>query len=102
MPRSLSEVETSLEQEKARLEQENRRLKMMSNDRYKFGGIIGKSPAMQAIYELVTKAAASDASITMPETAAMERTKRFLRIVSFLLSTVIAARVIRFRADSFS
>ncbi|GAK52881.1 PAS modulated sigma54 specific transcriptional regulator, Fis family [Candidatus Moduliflexus flocculans] len=52
-----------LEQEKARLEQENRRLKMISSDRYKFGDIIGKSPAMQAIYELVTKAAASDASI---------------------------------------
>lgn len=53
----------TLEQEKTRLEQENLRLKITNKERYKFGDIIGKSPAMQVIYELVTKAAASDASI---------------------------------------
>ena len=53
----------TLEQEKARLEQENRRLKLTVKDRSRFGDMIGKSPVMQAIYELVTKAAATDANV---------------------------------------
>ena len=32
-------------------------------DRYKFGNIIGKSPAMQEIYEIILKAAVTDANV---------------------------------------
>ncbi len=49
-----------MEQEKEQLLQENSALKMSMRDRYKFGDIIGRSPAMQMVYELITKAAASE------------------------------------------
>ena len=42
---------------------ENIRLRSNIKDRYKFGDIIGKSPAMQEVYELILKAAASDANV---------------------------------------
>jgi len=45
------------------LRMENRRLRSSISDRYRFGGIIGKSNAMQAVYDLILKAAASDASV---------------------------------------
>ncbi len=48
-----------MEQEKEQLQQENSRLKMTMEDRYKFGDIIGRSPAMQMVYALISKAAAS-------------------------------------------
>ncbi len=48
-----------MEQEKNRLLQENTALKMTMKDRYKFGEIIGRSPSMQMVYELISKAAAS-------------------------------------------
>ncbi|MCP4406017.1 MAG: response regulator, partial [bacterium] len=53
----------ALEQEKAQLKQENLNLKTTGRDRYKFGEILGKSPAMQEIYEFIAQAAASDASV---------------------------------------
>ena len=33
--------------------------------RYRFGAIVGKSPAMQAVYELILQAAATDAAVTI-------------------------------------
>ncbi|MCP4351243.1 MAG: AAA family ATPase [Desulfobacterales bacterium] len=45
------------------LRKENIRLKSGFKDRYKFGRIIGKSEAMQEVYELIVKAAASDANV---------------------------------------
>ncbi|AOY59438.1 MULTISPECIES: sigma 54-interacting transcriptional regulator [Desulfococcus] len=45
------------------LVQENIRLRSSMKDRYQFCGIIGKSPAMQQIYEMILKAAASDANV---------------------------------------
>ena len=45
------------------LRKENRRLRSSISDRYRFGDIIGKSQPMQAVYELILKAAASDASV---------------------------------------
>ena len=45
------------------LRKENLRLRSSISDRYRFGDIIGKSEPMQAIYDLILKAAASDASI---------------------------------------
>ncbi|GAK55380.1 PAS modulated sigma54 specific transcriptional regulator, Fis family [Candidatus Vecturithrix granuli] len=45
------------------LEQENLALKATLHDRYKFGAMIGKSPVMQALYEIIAHAAASDANV---------------------------------------
>ena len=45
------------------LHEENIRLKANIKERYRFGKIIGKSPVMQEIYELILKAAASDAGV---------------------------------------
>lgn len=45
------------------LSDENRRLRSSIRERYKFGEIIGKSPAMQSVYELILKAATSNAHV---------------------------------------
>lgn len=45
------------------LRKENIRLRSNIKDRYRFGEIIGKSEAMQEVYELVLKAAATDANV---------------------------------------
>lgn len=45
------------------LRNENRRLRSSISERYRFGDIIGKSVKMQAVYDLILKAAASDASV---------------------------------------
>jgi len=52
-----------LQQREAYLREENIRLRSNIKDRYKFGNIIGKSPAMQEVYELILKAAATDANV---------------------------------------
>lgn len=51
--------EAMLEREKDLL-QENIRLKSTMKDRYKFGDIVGKSQAMQTVYEMILKSSASD------------------------------------------
>jgi DNA-binding NtrC family response regulator len=48
-----------------RLREENRRLKMAVEQRYGFESIIGRSPAMQHIFEQVRAVAESDASILL-------------------------------------
>jgi PAS domain S-box-containing protein len=48
-----------MEQERERLRQENSVLRMTMQDRYRFGDIIGRSPGMQMVYEMISKAAAS-------------------------------------------
>ncbi|MBC2711460.1 MAG: sigma 54-interacting transcriptional regulator [Desulfosarcina sp.] len=45
------------------LRKENLRLRSSISDRYRFGDIIGKSEKMQAVYDMILKAAASDASV---------------------------------------
>jgi len=52
-----------LQQREACLREENIRLRSNIKNRYKFGNIIGKSPAMQEVYELILKAAATDANV---------------------------------------
>jgi PAS domain S-box-containing protein len=49
-----------LEKEKVQLQQENSVLRRNMRGRYRFGDIIGRSPAMQMVYELISKAAASN------------------------------------------
>ena len=55
--------EKSIQEETEKLRKENIKLKNSIKERYKFSGIIGKSPAMQKVYELILKAAASDANV---------------------------------------
>ena len=45
------------------LRKENIKLKAISKERYKFGDIIGKSPEMQTVYELIVKAASNDVNV---------------------------------------
>ncbi len=45
------------------LHEENVRLRSNIKERYRFGKIIGKSPVMQEIYELILQAAASDVGV---------------------------------------
>ncbi|MBC2717084.1 MAG: sigma 54-interacting transcriptional regulator [Desulfobacteraceae bacterium] len=52
-----------LRQREAYLRKENIRLRHNIKDRYRFGNIIGKSAAMQEVYELILKAAATDANV---------------------------------------
>lgn len=47
------------------LEHENRTLRTTLKDRYKFGEMIGKSPAMQNVYEFLTRAAATDQNVAI-------------------------------------
>ncbi|WP_172684019.1 sigma-54 interaction domain-containing protein [Desulfosarcina cetonica] len=42
---------------------ENLRLRSTMRDRYQFGDIVGKSPAMQKVYQLILNAAAADANV---------------------------------------
>ena len=48
-----------------RLNNENRVLRSSLKERYRLGDILGRSPAMQAVYELILKAAATDASVAI-------------------------------------
>jgi len=52
-----------LRQREEYLLKENIRLRHTIKDRYKFGEIIGKSAAMQEVYELILKGAATDANV---------------------------------------
>ena len=56
-------AQKTIEKEKAALQDENRALKTSLDERYKFGEIIGRSPAMQKVYELISQAAASDFNV---------------------------------------
>ncbi|OQX01402.1 MAG: hypothetical protein BWK80_60000 [Desulfobacteraceae bacterium IS3] len=56
-------TEEALKEREEYLLKENIRLRSNIKDRYKFGNIVGKSPAMQEVYELILRAAASDANV---------------------------------------
>jgi len=60
--RDLSQ-QKAMEVENEQLHHENLTLKTTMKERYRFGEIIGRSPAMQEVYELVTRAAASEANV---------------------------------------
>jgi hypothetical protein len=47
------------------LDSENRVLRSSLKERYRLGDILGRSPAMQEVYELILKAAATDASVAI-------------------------------------
>jgi PAS domain S-box-containing protein len=66
---SVNEVEgfisdmTEHKMEEQQLRKENIRLKSSIKERYKFGDIVGKNRSMQAVYENISKAAATDANV---------------------------------------
>jgi len=47
------------------LNDENRVLRSSLKERYRLGNILGRAPAMQEVYELILKAAATDASVAI-------------------------------------
>ena len=51
------------QEEKDRLKRENLQLKSSIKDRWRLGAIIGKSPVMQEVYELIQRAGGSDISV---------------------------------------
>jgi len=55
--------EISMQEEADHLRRENVNLRSSIKDRYRFGNIIGKSAAMQEVYELILDAAASSANL---------------------------------------
>jgi len=57
--------EIAIQEETERLRNENIRLRSSIKERYRFGDIIGKSRPMQEIYELILKAANSDANVVI-------------------------------------
>ncbi len=59
----LKELELHREQEQLR--NENIKLRSVMKDRFRFGKIIGKSPAMQNVYEFIEKAAESDVNVVI-------------------------------------
>jgi len=55
--------EQELRRESDYLREQNIKLRMGMKERYRFGDIIGKSPGMQAVYELIIKAAETAAAV---------------------------------------
>jgi PAS domain S-box-containing protein len=58
-------MEEALRDSEAHLREENIRLRTSIEERQRFGDIVGKSPAMQEVYELMLMAAASDTNIIL-------------------------------------
>jgi PAS domain S-box-containing protein len=56
-------AEDEIREQERYLKLENVRLRATIRDRYKFGGIVGKSAAMQKVYELILRAAATQANV---------------------------------------
>ncbi len=57
--------EMAMQDESELLRRENVRLRSSMKERYRFGNIIGKSAAMQEVYDLILKAGATDASVVI-------------------------------------
>jgi len=55
--------EQTIKQEAEYFRSENVKLKSSIGERYRLGDMIGKSPAMQKVYELILKAASTDANV---------------------------------------
>jgi PAS domain S-box-containing protein len=61
--RKLHEFE--IEKRREHLQKENIALRSTMRERYKFGEIVGKSPAMQEVYELIAHASTTDANVVI-------------------------------------
>lgn len=56
-------AEETMREREEHLRKENIRLRANIRDRYRLGSIVGKSPAMQEVYELILRAASADANV---------------------------------------
>ncbi|OGG45103.1 MAG: hypothetical protein A3F84_11795 [Candidatus Handelsmanbacteria bacterium RIFCSPLOWO2_12_FULL_64_10] len=54
-----------LEEARQKLEQENVQLRHVVQQRYRFDGVIGQSPAMERVYDLVSKVLRSDVTVLL-------------------------------------
>jgi len=61
----IKQKEISMQEEADNLRRENIKLRSSIKDRYRFGEIIGKSAAMQKIYEQILNAAATNANVVI-------------------------------------
>lgn len=61
----IKEQQMAAERAAELLNDENRVLRSSLKERYRLGDILGRSPAMQEVYELILKAAATDASVAI-------------------------------------
>ncbi len=61
----IKEQQLAAQRMAARLDSENRVLKSSLKERYRLGEILGRSPAMQTVYEMILKAAVTDASVAV-------------------------------------
>ena len=61
----LKEQQMAAERMAEKLDGENRVLRSSLKERFRLGDILGRSPAMQAVYELILKAAATDANVAI-------------------------------------
>ena len=57
--------ELAAREQAANLQKLNVKLRSSIRERFRFGNIIGKSPAMQKVYELIVRAAGSDANVVI-------------------------------------
>ena len=57
------QVELATKEKENRLEKENRRLRSALKDSSHLSDIVGKSPAMQQVYEMILRASATDANV---------------------------------------
>lgn len=61
----IKEQQIAAQQMAEKLDGENRVLRSSLKERYRLGDILGRSQAMQAVYELILKAAATDANVAI-------------------------------------
>ena len=61
----IKEQQMAAQRMAVQLDSENRLLKSTLKERYRLGDILGRSKAMQKVYELILKAAATDASVAV-------------------------------------
>jgi len=55
----------TIEEEREFLYEENIKLRSTMKERYRFGDIIGRSPAIQQVYDVILRASASDANVAI-------------------------------------
>ncbi|MFT5369033.1 MAG: two-component system response regulator HupR/HoxA [Candidatus Latescibacterota bacterium] len=58
-------LNAALEEARQKLEQENIQLRQVAQERHRFDGLIGSSPAMEAVYDLTERILKSDVSVML-------------------------------------
>jgi two-component system response regulator HupR/HoxA len=61
----ITRLNAELEEARQRLEQENVQLRHVAQERNRFEGLIGQSPAMEAVYDLTERVLKSDVSVLL-------------------------------------